>query len=287
MLKDYLRLHILIIILSFTGILGKLMEANAVAVVSYRTFVAAVALFIILKIRGVSLKVNSKDFFLLVFTGMVLGLHWLCFFGSAKVSTVSISLVTFSTTSFFTSLLEPIFLKKKFNLPEILLGILAIVGVAIMFSFEIKYFEGIIIGLMGAFLAAVFSIINSKLTHRFESQVITFYEISAAFLVCILVYFAFFRNESMVISSKDWIWLLILSLGCTVIPHAQMIKLMKKLSVFTVNLSLNMEPIYGVVLAFLIFGESERMSPQFYFGGLLVLMSVFLHPFLGRILKRK
>ena len=286
MLKDYLRLHILIIILSFTGILGKLMEANAVAVVSYRTFVAAVALFIILKIRGVSLKVNSKDFFLLVFTGMVLGLHWLCFFGSAKVSTVSISLVTFSTTSFFTSLLEPIFLKKKFNLPEILLGILAIVGVAIMFSFEIKYFEGIIIGLMGAFLAAVFSIINSKLTHRFESQVITFYEISAAFLVCILVYFAFFRNESMVISSKDWIWLLILSLGCTVIPHAQMIKLMKKLSVFTVNLSLNMEPIYGVVLAFLIFGESERMSPQFYFGGLLVLMSVFLHPFLGRILKR-
>lgn len=287
MLKDYLRLHILIIILSFTGILGKLMEANAVAVVSYRTFVAAVALFIILKIRRVSLKVNSKDFFLLVFTGMVLGLHWLCFFGSAKVSTVSISLVTFSTTSFFTSLLEPIFLKKKFNLPEILLGILAIVGVAIMFSFEIKYFEGIIIGLFGAFLAAVFSIINSKLTHRFESQVITFYEISAAFLVCILVYFAFFRNESMVISSKDWIWLLILSLGCTFIPHAQMIKLMKKLSVFTVNLSLNMEPIYGVVLAFLIFGESERMSPQFYFGGLLVLMSVFLHPFLGRILKRK
>jgi drug/metabolite transporter (DMT)-like permease len=286
MLKDYLRLHILIIILSFTGILGKLMEANAVAVVSYRTFVAAVALFIILKIRGVSLKVNSKDFFLLVFTGMVLGLHWLCFFGSAKVSTVSISLVTFSTTSFFTSLLEPIFLKKKFNLPEIVLGILAIIGVAIMFSFEIKYFEGIIIGLMGAFLAAVFSIINSKLTHRFESQVITFYEISAAFLVCILVYFAFFRNESMEISSKDWIWLLILSLGCTVIPHAQMIKLMKKLSVFTVNLSLNMEPIYGVVLAFLIFGESERMSPQFYFGGLLVLMSVFLHPFLGRILKR-
>jgi drug/metabolite transporter (DMT)-like permease len=187
-------------------------------------------------------------------------------------------MVTFSTTSFFTSLLEPVLGKKKLDFKEILLGLLAVVGVAIMFSFETKYLSGILIGLLGAFLCAAFTIFNSKLTHRFDSQLISFYELSAAFLVCFVVYLAFFKKQDLIMSQQDWVWLLVLALVCTVIPHAQMIKIMKKISVFTVNLSLNLEPVYGVVLAYFIFGENERMSTQFYLGGLLVLLSVFLQP---------
>jgi drug/metabolite transporter (DMT)-like permease len=283
-MKDYLKLHALVLLLSFTGILGKLIEASTLAVVFYRTLLAAVALFLILYLRKVNLKISLRDLGLLLFVGFLLGLHWLCFFGSAKLSTVAISLVTFSTTSFFTSLLEPVLGKKQIDFKEILLGLLAVVGVAIMFSFEIQYLSGILIGLLGAFLCAAFTIFNSKLTHRFDSQLISFYELCAAFLVCLVVYLGFFEKKDLMMSQQDWVWLLVLALVCTVIPHAQMIKIMKKISVFTVNLSLNLEPVYGVVLAFFIFGESERMSTQFYLGGVLVLLSVFLQPL---FLKRK
>lgn len=277
-MRDYLKLHVLVLLLGFTGILGKLIEASSIAVVFYRTLVAAIALFVILLFRRIKLTVNLRDFGLLIFVGLLLALHWLCFFGSAKISTVAISMVTFSTTSFFTSLLEPVLGKKKLDFKEILLGLLAVVGVAIMFSFETKYLSGILIGLLGAFLCAAFTIFNSKLTHRFDSQLISFYELSAAFLVCFVVYLAFFETQDLIMSQQDWVWLLVLALVCTVIPHAQMIKIMKKISVFTVNLSLNLEPVYGVVLAYFIFGENERMSTQFYLGGLLVLLSVFLQP---------
>lgn len=277
-MRDYLKLHVLVLLLSFTGILGKLIEASTIAVVFYRTLVASVALFLILYFRKINLKISVKDFGLLLFVGVLLGLHWLCFFGSAKISTVAISLVTFSTTSFFTSLLEPILGKKKIDVKEIMLGLLAVVGVAIMFSFEIQYLSGILVGLLGAFLCAAFTIFNSKLTHRFDSQLISFYELSAAFLVCLVVYWGFFERQDLDMNKQDWIWLLVLALGCTVIPHAQMIKIMKKISVFTVNLSLNLEPVYGVILAYFIFGDSERMSSQFYLGGVLVLLSVFFQP---------
>jgi drug/metabolite transporter (DMT)-like permease len=277
-MRDYLKLHVLVLLLGFTGILGKLIEASSIAVVFYRTLVAAIALFVILLFRRIKLTVNLRDFGLLIFVGLLLALHWLCFFGSAKISTVAISMVTFSTTSFFTSLLEPVLGKKKLDFKEILLGLLAVVGVAIMFSFETKYLSGILIGLLGAFLCAAFTIFNSKLTYRFDSQLISFYELSAAFLVCFVVYLAFFERQDLIMSQQDWVWLLVLALVCTVIPHAQMIKIMKKISVFTVNLSLNLEPVYGVVLAYFIFGENERMSTQFYLGGLLVLLSVFLQP---------
>lgn len=282
-MRDYLKLHALVLLLSFTGILGKLIEASTLAVVFYRTLVAAVALFLILYLRKINLKVSLRDLGQLLFVGFLLGLHWLCFFGSAKLSTVAISLVTFSTTSFFTSLLEPVLGKKKIDFREIMLGLLAVVGVAIMFSFETQYLTGILIGLLGAFLCAAFTIFNSKLTHRFDSQLISLYELSAAFLVCLIVYLGFYEKQDLIMSQQDWVWLLVLALVCTVIPHAQMIKIMKKISVFTVNLSLNLEPVYGVVLAFFIFGESERMTTQFYLGGVLVLLSVFLQPlFLNR-----
>lgn len=277
-MRDYIKLHFLVFLFSFTGILGKLIEASTIAVVFYRTLVAAIVLGLILYFRKVNLRVNLRELALLVFVGLVLGLHWLCFFGSAKISTVAISLVTLSTTSFFTSVLEPILGEKKFNLTEITLGLLAVAGVAVMFSFEVQYLAGILVGLLSAFLCAIFSILNSKLTYRFDSQLISFYELSSAFLICLVVYLGFFTKQDLVMSLKDWGWVLVLALVCTVIPHAQMIKIMKKISVFTVNLSLNLEPVYGVVLAFLIFGESERMSNQFYFGGLLVLLSVFLQP---------
>lgn len=282
MLKDYIKLHVFVLLFGFTGILGKLISVDSLTLVLYRTLFAALGLFVILYFRKVKISLSFRDFAVLFGTGLVLGLHWLCFFGSGKLSTVSVSLVTFSTTSFFTGILEPFFFRKKIVWYEIVLGIIVVIGVSIMFSFEIRYLSGILVGLLGAFLAAVFSIVNSRLTHRFDSQVISLVELSAAmFFMAVIFLFAGDFN-SLKLSQNDLFWLLILSWVCTVIPHSQMISLMRRISVFTANLSLNLEPVYGVILAYFIFGESEKMSLGFYLGGILVLLTVLLHPFLKR-----
>jgi drug/metabolite transporter (DMT)-like permease len=282
MLKDYIKLHVFVLLFGFTGILGKLISVDSLTLVLYRTLFAALGLFVILYFRKVKIQLSFRDFAVLFGTGLVLGLHWLCFFGSGKLSTVSVSLVTFSTTSFFTGILEPFFFKKKMVWYEIVLGIIVVIGVSIMFSFEIRYLTGILVGLLGALLAAVFSIVNSRLTHRFDSQVISLVELSAAmFFMGVIFLFAGDFN-SLKLSQHDLFWLLILSWVCTVIPYSQMISLMRRISVFTANLSLNLEPVYGVILAYFIFGESEKMSFEFYLGGILVLLTVMLHPILKR-----
>ncbi len=282
MLKDYIKLHVFVLLFGFTGILGKLISVDSLTLVLYRTLFAALGLFVILYFRKVKIQLSFRDFAVLFGTGLVLGLHWLCFFGSGKLSTVSVSLVTFSTTSFFTGILEPFFFKKKMVWYEIVLGIIVVIGVSIMFSFEIRYLTGILVGLLGALLAAVFSIVNSRLTHRFDSQAISLVELSAAmFFMGVIFLFAGDFN-SLKLNRHDLFWLLILSWVCTVIPYSQMISLMRRISVFTANLSLNLEPVYGVILAYFIFGESEKMSFEFYLGGILVLLTVMLHPILKR-----
>lgn len=282
MLKDYIKLHVFVLLFGFTGILGKLISVDSLTLVLYRTLFAALGLFVILYFRKVKIQLSFRDFAVLFGTGLVLGLHWLCFFGSGQLSTVSVSLVTFSTTSFFTGILEPFFFKKKMVWYEIVLGIIVVIGVSIMFSFEIRYLTGIFVGLLGALLAAVFSIVNSRLTHRFDSQAISLVELSAAmFFMGVIFLFAGDFN-SLKLNRHDLFWLLILSWVCTVIPYSQMISLMRRISVFTANLSLNLEPVYGVILAYFIFGESEKMSFEFYLGGILVLLTVMLHPILKR-----
>jgi drug/metabolite transporter (DMT)-like permease len=278
MKKEYLKLHFLVLIFGFTGILGKLIEAGSLVLVIYRTLIAAVGLWILIYLRKKEIKLLNRDLGILVFVGMILGLHWFTFFASGKLSTVSISLVAFSTTSFFTVIVESIFLKKKIKIDDLALGLIAILGVLIIFGFEIRYWKGTLVGLISAFLASGFSVINSKITHRYDNQVISFIELGSASISLIIILLFVSPLSDLVVSQKDLFWILILSLVCTVYPHSQMIGLLRKIPVFETNLALNLEPVYGIILAYLVFGESEKMSNTFYLGAVLVLVSVFFRP---------
>ncbi len=283
MIKYYLKLHSIIILLGFTAILGQLISCSPVLIVLFRSLIATIGLFFLIKLKQKIVKIEAKSILVLMSVGFLLGFHWLCFFGSARLSTVSISLVAYSTTSFFSCLLEPLIKKTSIKWVEVSFGSVAIIGIGLIFNFEFKYFSGIALGLVGAFLAALFSIFNSTLTHKHDSLVISFYELFGSFFAVLILlplfsYYKFINWSDLLISEQDWVWLSILGIICTVIPYVEMLKLLKHISVFSANLSLNMEPIYGVILAFVFFGGKEKMSYGFYLGGILVILSVFLQP---------
>jgi drug/metabolite transporter (DMT)-like permease len=276
MKRSFIELHFIVILLGFTAILGKLSQVNSLTLVFYRTLIAAIALYILIYFKKQNYKIENPQKYKLLGIGILLGAHWLCFFGSAKTSTVSISLVTFATVSVFTSFLKPFILKEKVSRFEVLIGTVATLAVAMIFGFEAKYHLGIILGLLSAFLAAIFSMYNAKLTFEFESRVISFYEISGACLTMLIGIIFFQPKTGFMLQSNDMLWVGILGLVCTVYPQTQMIELMKKIDIFTVNLSLNLEPIYGIFMAYLIFGEREKMSFAFYIGASILVGLVFL-----------
>ncbi|WP_337041585.1 DMT family transporter [Emticicia sp. 17c] len=283
--KDYLKLHLIVVILGFTAILGRLTEVSALGVVFYRTFLASVGMYLVARFQKKNILIPFKQSLPLLGVGAIISLHWMCFFGSARASTIAISLVTFSVTSFFTSILEPLVKKTKISWVEVLLGVLVVLGMYFVFKFEYKYLTGIIIGMIAAFLATVFSVLNAQLTHKYEAQTITFYEMVGAFVaswffIPIIIYASPDTHFQLIPTKQDWLWIAILGLVCTVYPYNEMVKLLKKISAFTLNLSINMEPIYGILLAYFIFGEKERMTTGFYIGGVLILLSVILHPLL-------
>lgn len=285
--QDYLKLHFIVAILSFTAILGRLTEVSTLGVVFYRTLLATLGMLVLATFQKKNLKISFKHSLPLLGVGAIISLHWICFFGSARASTVAVSLVTFSTTSFFTSILEPYIRKTKVSWVEVFLGILVVGGMYFVFAFESKYLTGILVGIVGAILAAVFSIINAQFAQKYDAQIVTFYEMLGAFLsswiyIPIIIYFSKGITYQLIPTHYDWLWLAILGLVCTVYPYNEMMKLLKKISAFTLNLSINMEPIYGIMMAYFIFGEKEKMTSGFYIGGALILLSVVLYPFLKK-----
>jgi drug/metabolite transporter (DMT)-like permease len=283
---DYLKLQFIVAILGFTAILGRLTVISSLGVVFWRTLIAAAGMFIVAKLMKKNFALPFKKALPLLGIGVVMSLHWICFFGSARAATIAVSLVSFSTTSFFTSLIEPIVSKKKISWVEVFLGVLVVAGMYFVFKFEGKYLLGIIIGLIGAFLATIFSTINAKIANQYDAQLVTFYEMVGAFLGCFIYIplIIFFSKEEFLLipQGNDWLWIAILGLGCTVYPYIEMMKLLRKISAFMLNLSINLEPIYGIVLAYLVFGEKEKMTAGFYIGGVLILASVLLYPVLKR-----
>lgn len=284
--SDYLKLQIIVIILGFTAILGRLTEVSSLGVVFWRTLIAAIGMFMLAKLMNKNLSLSFNKMLPLLGIGALMSLHWLCFFGSARAATIAVSLVSFSTTSFFTSFLEPMISKKRISWEEVFLGVLVVVGMYFVFKFEGKYLLGIIIGLMGAFLAALFSTINARIANQYDAQIVMFYEMTGAFLGCfiyipIIIYFS--KEDFQIIpTGNDWIWIATLGLVCTVYPYIEMMRLLRKISAYTLNLSINLEPIYGIILAYLVFGEKEKMTAGFYIGGVLILASVLLYPVLKK-----
>ena len=282
--RDYIQLHFIIILWGFTAILGLLIYVPPLELVFYRTFLAAFGLLIIIKYRNLPLQVSRKYLLRFLGTGFIIAAHWILFFGSARVSNASVCLAGMATTSFWTSLIEPLVNRRRIKLVEVVFGLIVIVGLYLIFHFEFNHALGLLLALASAILASVFTVINSQFTHSHNHHTISFYEMAGASLLSgliIPIYYLFTSGSLVDIavpSISDWGYLLILALACTVYPFTVSIELMKRISAFIVNLSINMEPVYGIILAFLIFGDKERMNTGFYLGTLVILFSVILYP---------
>lgn len=291
-IKDYLMLHFIVLIWGFTAILGLLISIPALELVFYRTLIASIGVAGLFFLKKKKLLLPISDILRVGGVGFVIAIHWTLFFWSAEVSTASVCLAGMATTSLWTAFIDPIFNRTKIKWYEVALGLMVISGLLVIFSFETGYWLGLSMALASAFLAAIFSVLNGRLAHQHNPYQITFYEMAGACLFSLLfmpVYSTFMREEGLKLNWEgyDWFWLFILGGICTVYAFSVSVELMKRLSVFSINLTINLEPVYGIVLAVLIFGESEKMTPQFYLGTAIILVSVLTYPILNYWNKRR
>jgi len=278
--KNLLILHFTVLIWGFTGILGNLISISAVQMVWYRVMIASITLLAYFLLTKTSLKVSRKQFLQFFFTGSIVAVHWILFFHAIKVSTVSVTLVCLSSFTLFTAILEPLIKKQSILIPDVVVGLIIILGIYLIFKFESQYTEGIILGLSSALASSLFATINSTLVQKSDPKVIGFYELSGAFF-WITIYRIItldLQNERFNLSGTDWFYLLVLGTICTALAYVAGVSVMRTLSAFRVALITNLEPVYGIVLAFLFFGTRETMSVGFYLGATLILGSIFLYP---------
>lgn len=275
-LKSYLHLHVIVFIWGFTAILGKLISLEALDLVWYRMLFASVIMTFVVLLNKEKVKVPFHIFIGFLLCGIIIAAHWLTFYQAIKVSNVSITLACLSTGAFFASILEPIFYKRKVIWYELLFGVIVVIGLGIIFNVETKYTTGIYLAVSSAFLSALFSVINGKYAKEYDPNIISLYELSSGvfFLSGYLFFAGSFTPAFFVLSMNDLIWLFLLSSICTAYAFSASVKVMKFLSPFTVMLTINLEPIYGIILALLIFDDTEEMTPLFYVGALLILITV-------------
>lgn len=278
MRKAFLQLHIAVLLAGITGVMGRLISLNEGLLVWYRMFFTVIVLWII---HHFSRKDSSRSSFhpYPYLTGGIVALHWVFFYGSIKYSNVSVGLVCFSAVGFFTAILDPLINKRAFDKQEIALGLLVILGIYLMFHFDANYQTGIILGIISSLLATLFTVINKQLLNQFSSKELSRFELTGGWLVLSIllpVYLFFFPVETILPTTTDLFWLLILSVLCTVLAFHLSLNALKKISPFTVNLSYNLEPVYGILLAFILFREDRELDKGFYIGITLIVLSVLL-----------
>lgn len=288
--KNILLLHLIVLIFGFTAILGKLITIESDLLVWFRMGIATLVLAAYIAFTKASLKMKKGGIWKTVLTGFVIAAHWIFFFEAINQSNVSITLAAISSTSLFTSLLEPIVFKRKLLWYEVILGGAAIVGLYFIFKFELDNKLGLILGLISAALAATFTVINGTLIKQYDSQKISLYELGGGFLA-VTAYLFFFKGfppvSDLMLSSSDWFYILILAVVCTAFAFVVSVEVMKELTPFTVSLTINLEPVYGIILAVLIFGAEEKMSTGFYAGALIILSTLFANVLIKKWLKRR
>lgn len=270
------RLHLIVFLWGFTAILGKLITANAQVLVFYRMFFAAAILFLFFRVfKRQSLAVPKKLLLQLVVIGGFMGFHWLFFFYSIKVSNVSIALSCLSLSTLFTSILEPVIFKRKIDISEVIMGIIIVICMALIFKTEFQYKEGIFFGILTALFGTIFQVANGKIYGKTSSGNIIFYEIFSGFLI-LSVFFLFTGQISQVteINYHDLALVILLAGVFTAYPMLESVSLMKYISPFTLVLTINLEPVYGIILAFFIFGESEQMNSIFYGASLVMILAI-------------
>lgn len=281
-------LHITVLVWGFTGILGALISIGETHLVWYRVLIAATSLFIYFKWKKIPIKISKQTFVRLFFTGAIVGLHWILFFGSIKAATVSVTMVCLSSLTLFTAILEPLLNKTKISKLELIAGAFIVLGIYVIFKFESEYTKGIIMGLASALCASLFSIINAKQAKNRSASIISFYELTGAFVwISIYLFATNGFNKEMYLDTTDLVYLLILGTICTSVAYVAGVAVMKELTAFRVALITNLEPIYAIILALIIFGKDEKMTPQFYIGALIILSTIFLFPVIRTKIEHK
>ncbi len=279
-LKNYLHLHLLVFIAGFTAILGKEISITAIPLVWFRMVVAAILMLIFIKFRRIKLKVKKESFIKFSIAGVIIALHWITFFAAIDKANVSIALSMFSTGAFFASFIEPIFYKRKIIGYEIVFGLLVIIGVFIITQGELKYLSGILLGISSAFFSSLFAVLNGVFLKKHSATVISFYEFVSGVLfisICIMCFGDGFSRDFFMLSFKDSLYLFILASICTAYAFIAAVYVMKIISPYTVVLTYNLEPVYGILIALILYPESEKMSRAFYYGALIIMVTVLLN----------
>ena len=288
MKQALIKLHISVFLAGFTGVLGKLILLNEGLLVWYRIMLTVVTLFAWLSWKKKITRIAAASVWKLLGIGALIALHWVCFYGSIKMANVSIGLICFASVGLFTALLEPMMTDKKFSWAETGLGLVSLLGIYLIFHFDTRYRLGIIVGIASALLGALFSVLNKKNVDVAPPQTLMLYELSGGLLILTLfmpLYLSYFPTDYFFPSLSDWGWLLMLSWLCTVLAMDLMLQSLQKVSAFTQNLTLNLEPVYGILLAFVLFNENKNLSDSFYIGFGLIMLSVVLQ--MLRVVKRK
>ena len=284
--RAYLELHLAVLLFGITAILGDLIQLSALVMVWWRMLITSISLLLLINFGRKLYQIPRKDTLRFMGIGILVALHWLCFFGSVKYSNASVCLICMATTSFFTAFLEPLILRQKIKGYEILLGLIIIPGmVMVVNSVDFSMYLGIAIGLLSALLASLFAIFNKKLIHKADPLSITFLELGSGwlFLCLILPFFLSSKPEAIFWPSlSDFIYLLVLALLCTTLAYVLALRVLRYISAFASNLTINLEPVYGIILAWLILNENDELSLGFYVGGTIILAAVLIYPFLRR-----
>lgn len=275
-LKNYLHLHLLVFIWGFTAILGALIKVDAIPLVWYRMLLATIFVFIYFIVRKKTLKVGPKALLKFFIGGVLIALHWIFFFSAIKVSNISVALVSMSTGALFTSLIEPFFFKRRLIPLELIFGLIVVGGLYLIFNVESQYTLGIIYALLAAFLSALFTVLNGLYIQKNNAEIISFYQLffGVAFITIYILFTTGFTAENFSLTNSDMLYLFILSSICTAYAFIVSVKIMKHLTPYTVMLTINLEPVYAIILALIIFGDKEKMSVPFYFGALIILITV-------------
>lgn len=279
---DYIHLHFIVLLFGFTGILGKLITIPALPLAAFRMIIASGGLFVILKLKKKSIDIDLKVVYKSLAIGLIVALHWFTFFQSIKLSNVSVALATLSSATLFAAILEPIFERRKISFLEVLLSLCIIIGLILIFRFELTYWKGILVALLSAFLASLFNVLNRGLTQSNDSEIISFFEMLSGALLLSVIYLVVnsIDNIDLQMFGSDILWLIILGLLCTSYAFTAVVGLMKRISAYSVTMAVNLEPIYAIVLAWFIFGDSELMSRGFYIGAIIIVLSIILHTIL-------
>lgn len=279
MKRSYLILHIAVLLAGFTGVFGKLISLSEFPLVWYRVLFSSILLFIILRIFKIEKTASIQERFKIAKPGLLITIHWLFFYASIKYSNISVGVVCYCLTSFFTAIFEPLINKKRFNAVQLLLSLLTLLGISLIFHFDASYQLGIAIGVVSSAFAALYTIYNEKLVHFYDSRLINYYQMLAGTIglgLLLPLYYYIFPEQQFIPGVKDVFYLFLLALFCTVGLYILFAESLKKIPAFTVNLSFNLEPIYAIIIAFLFFDEGKEVNASFYIGLAFVMASVLL-----------